>query len=99
MFKPPIVLNSLLIPAISPAWLHFAVALTTAVDSTSRVMSGASFLAPDAAAAESITAGTLAVLIPFQSFFPVQIRISDKSETTSAVCCVRCAPLGLQKFS
>jgi len=79
--------------------LHFTVALTTAVDSTSKVKSGASFLAPDAAAAESITAGTLAVLIPFQSFFPLQIRISDKSETTSAVCCVLCTPLGLQKFS
>jgi hypothetical protein len=62
-------------------------------------MSGASFLAPDAAAAESITAGTLAVLMPFQSFFPLQIRISDRSDTTSAVCCDLCAPLGLQKFS
>lgn len=55
---------------------------------------------PDAAAADAITAGMLAVFLPFQqSVFPVPIFISDKRETTSVVGCAFCHVFALQSCS
>lgn len=96
-------LYNLLIPAISPAWLHLTVAaawLHLPELITSKLKDSDAFkFAPEAAAAAAVTAGIFAVCIGQLSFFPVPILISDKSKTTSIVGCALCQVFALQSLS